>query len=68
MMTNDYDDNDNDDKIVLSRSIYNDKGRNSDDDDDDKEIITDNKEDGTNYHCQGIRGATILPSHSGGWR
>ena len=31
-----------------------------------KEIITD-EEDGMNYHCQGIRGSTILPSRSGGW-
>ena len=27
-----------------------------------KEIIIDNEEDGMNYHCQGICGATILPS------
>ena len=31
-----------------------------------KEIITDNEEDGTSYHCQGIHGATILPSRSAG--
>ena len=25
------------------------------------ELITDNEEEGTNYHCQGVRGATVLP-------
>ena len=29
-----------------------------------KEIMTDNEKDGTNYHCQGIRGVTILLSLS----
>ena len=35
------------------------------------EKIIDNKRDetvGTNYHCQGIRGANILPRSLGGWR
>ena len=27
-----------------------------------KEIITNNEEDGMNYLCQGVRGATNLPS------
>ena len=30
---------------------------------DNKELITNNEEDGTNYYCQGIRGAAIIFCH-----
>ena len=32
-----------------------------------KEMIFANKGDGTNYHCQGLRGARILPQPLGAW-